>query len=395
MNMSPRHRFSTILIATAILALSGCKTPLAESMKLDKLNEHMPWHDPDAPREGVPTKVVGNWVDAVHYQEGKKPQRGFGGKLLFYDNEGDAPILVDGELIVYAFNEQGRASTDNMPTRRYVFPTSELTKLMSVSELGAGYSVWLPWDEAGGPEAEVSLICRFSPKAGPVLVSEQTRQLLPGSKTSTAVADGNKPKMPEGVPYRPAVELATYIAPDGRQPSTTPVIANEAAVSPPRQMTSTTISIPQSMQGNLGSGTSPGVLPQRPAAVNLPTPQSAVLPATVDPSATRGSGHRLSSTLPRPTRMANMTPSALHASAGSPLGSGSNGDAALRQTTQMDQATTTMSDRTNSTPIQSPASVQAISQGYGNHPLSTPSASGLAPIGSSAGPAQVTYPHGK
>ncbi len=395
MNMSPRHRFSTILIATAILALSGCKTPLAESMKLanvKKINEHMPWHDPDAPREGVPTKVVGNWVDAVHYQEGKKPQRGFGGKLLFYDDKGDAPVLVDGELIVYAFNEQSRAPTDNMPTRRYVFPTSELSKLMSVSELGAGYSVWLPWDEAGGPEAEVSLICRFSPKAGPVLVSEQTRQVLPGSKSPDAIAAGDKPKMPEGVPFRPAVELATYIAPEGGQAPTTPIAVNEAAASQPRQMSSTTISLPHSMQGNLGSGITPEMTPQRPSLMNIPVPQSAAPPA--DPAAVRGNGYRLSSS-PRTSRLANMNPSALHAiNVGSPQVQGPNAGAATYPPQAVYQETLPPTN-VDVNAAQRPASVQAVSQGYSNHQLSTRADSRISPIGTSAGAATVTYPHGK
>ena len=61
---------------------------------------------------------------------------------------------------------------------------------MSKNKLGASYSFFLPWDEAGGPKTEVSLICRFEPKDGPVVTSEQTRQLLPGSIAATPTAGG-------------------------------------------------------------------------------------------------------------------------------------------------------------------------------------------------------------
>ena len=48
-------------------------------------------------------------------QPGAKPQRGFGGRIMFYESEDKKPILVDGQLVVYAFDETEAASrrTDN------------------------------------------------------------------------------------------------------------------------------------------------------------------------------------------------------------------------------------------------------------------------------------------
>ena len=99
-------------------------------------------------------------------QTGKTPQRGFGGRVMFYGKDGNDPILVDGQFVVYAFDETNREPTDNKPTRRYVFPPDQVAIRMSKSELGAGYSFWLPWDEVGGPQTNISLICRFEPKKG-------------------------------------------------------------------------------------------------------------------------------------------------------------------------------------------------------------------------------------
>ena len=31
-------------------------------------------------------------------------------------------------------------------------------------KIGPAYSVWIPWDAAGGPRQDLSLICRFIPK---------------------------------------------------------------------------------------------------------------------------------------------------------------------------------------------------------------------------------------
>src|SRR3954462_3003305 len=145
------------------------------------LDHTWPFKDKDKPHEGTPVRMVGTWTDTVLTESGKKPQRGFGGRIMFYEKDEKNPILVEGQLVVYAFDETGRDPTDTKPTRRYVFPTEQIPKHMSKSELGASYSFWLPWDEAGGPKTEISLICRFEPKGGAVITSEQTKHILPGS----------------------------------------------------------------------------------------------------------------------------------------------------------------------------------------------------------------------
>src|SRR5688572_25375162 len=110
---------ATILCA----ALTGCSMPKAKDFKPSKL---FSLGDDDEPQEGIPVRVVGTWTDTVLSQSGKKPQRGFGGRLIFYAEKEEKPILVDGQLVVYAFDETGREPTDNKPTRRYVFPPDQI-----------------------------------------------------------------------------------------------------------------------------------------------------------------------------------------------------------------------------------------------------------------------------
>lgn len=228
------------------------------------LDNTWPFRDKDAQPEGVPVRMVGVWADTVYTQAGQKPQRGFGGRIMFYEREEKDPIIVDGQLVIYAFDESKRDPTDNKPTRRYVFPADQMPVHKSKSELGTSYSFWLPWDEVGGPKTEISLICRFEPTAGGVISSEQTRHLLPGTTPTTSTAAARpKLQVPEGVPTRPPKEtlekmqsqrneerqakLTSYEAPAGAQPG---AVINAAAVltSPGRQMTATTIALPQNFQ---------------------------------------------------------------------------------------------------------------------------------------------------
>jgi hypothetical protein len=300
-----RRPTSLVLAFAAIslfaLASSGCSVPKkASDLKPSKL---FSLGDEDEPEEGVPVRMETTWTDTVLNQPGQKPQRGFGGRLIFYGKDDHKPILVDGQLVVYAFDETGREPTDNKPTRRYVFPGDQMPARMSKTEIGASYSFWLPWDEAGGPQTEVSLICRFEPKGGAVVVSEQTRHLLPGNlPASGAVARRAPPKLPEGVPSRPAqptleglqrnsaagsgVKLASYESAAEQDPRVTSIeLGSPSESAAQRRMTTTSIPLPQNYRLPTGSPRAQSAVPasaiQRAAIPQVPV--QAPAPATSMP----------------------------------------------------------------------------------------------------------------
>jgi len=162
------------LIAAAIVCLCGGCAPLdvKDSFSIPF------WSDNEKPQ--VPVKVVAVWVDTVRLAEGETPTRGFGGRLMFYGRKHEKPVKVDGDLVIYAFDETNRKPGDPRPDRKYVFTAEQIPIHYSRSKLGHSYSFFLPWDAPGGPRKDISLIVRFQPKGGPVVVGEQTRQNLPG-----------------------------------------------------------------------------------------------------------------------------------------------------------------------------------------------------------------------
>ncbi len=247
-------------LVSSAAAAQAWKTP-----KLFRLDNTWPFRDKDKPQEGTPVRMVGAWTDTVMTQAGQKPLRGFGGRIMFYDKEGKKPILVEGQLVVYAFDEAGRDPTDNKPTRRYVFPADQMPIHMSKSELGASYSFWLPWDEAGGPKTEVSLICRFEPKGGAVVTGEQTKHLLPGPVAVASAGSKKPPNVPEGVPSKPPrqtledmqakrnaeqqARLTSFEAPAaGAQQGAVANASLQMGATPERHLTAATIPLPQSYQ---------------------------------------------------------------------------------------------------------------------------------------------------
>lgn len=229
----------TLLCLFGLVAFTGCRGPLASSeppaddkfAPFGKVTNPLDWGaDPAEPRSGTPERVVATWVDTVRNRSGEQAERGFGGRVYFYDRGAD-PITVDGRLVVYAFDESNRLPTDHQPTRRYIFPTDQLTRHMSESEIGPSYSLWLPWGSAEGAPTRISLIARFEPtRGGGLVVSDQATQLLPGQ--GVAAPDAGR----EMLASQPAagVRQAAFAEPSGRK------AAGEAVPSEPRKRLSTT-----------------------------------------------------------------------------------------------------------------------------------------------------------
>ena len=179
------------LLMAAILACLGCATGSNDRWKFASwdIRNAMDFKRDDKPDPETPTRVVTTWSDAVKHRPGEKAQRGFGGRLAFFKDASQDPIRVEGELVIYAFDESGADPYKSEPTRRYVFPAEQLDIYESENALGPSYSVWLPWDELGGPEQKISLIARFEPKEGAIIVGEQTKHYLAGTPASPTLAD--------------------------------------------------------------------------------------------------------------------------------------------------------------------------------------------------------------
>ena len=115
---------------------------------------------------------------------------------MFYEGKNEEPIKVEGTLAIYAFDETNREPSNNRPDRKFVITAEQLPAHYSKSKVGHSYSVWLPWDQVGGLQKEITLIIRFQPKEGTVAISDPCRQLLPGRVPPAA----DKPALGIGVP---------------------------------------------------------------------------------------------------------------------------------------------------------------------------------------------------
>jgi hypothetical protein len=227
----PSRLLHLLLPAAALLLPCGCS-------QLD-LATHPTWPFVSEDKPEMPHRIAAMWTDTVLSKANEPPVRGFGGRLYFYD-QNDKAVKVDGSLVVYAFDETGRDPSNARPDRKFVFPKEHFSKHYSKSSLGHSYSVWIPWDKVGGEQKEISLIVRFLPDAGAPVVGQMTKHLLPGRppefmRNGPQWAQKVNQREPGEREVRPASHEAPLIAGQVHAP---------ADGAPLQRMSSTTIDIP-------------------------------------------------------------------------------------------------------------------------------------------------------
>ena len=246
-----------LLILACVVILSGCT-----SHRVLPTIPMLPGSD-DKPQQ--PTHIVALWSDMVVHDPNGQPARGFGGRLTFYTAKGNKPVRVDGSLVVYGFEEEEDSPGKVKPDKKFVFTAEQFARHYEKASLGHSYTVWVPWDAAGGPQKSVSLIARFTPKDGQLVVGEPTRHVLPGPSADPAAGEA---KMARGGRDRQArdgaLQQVSYEMPAPAGPYGDPI-----GQSGGQGMRITTIPVTPEMAAQMRSPM-PGGLDRPPAGIRPP-----------------------------------------------------------------------------------------------------------------------------
>lgn len=125
-------------------------------------------------------KIVGLWQPGEGIA-GDRPARGFSGQVLFFTAD-NVPVQVDGEVMVYIFDDQGPEEEQVKPINEFIYPAESWNALLAKGSLGATYNVFIPYTRPGHHEANCTLRVRYSPKQGPTVYSEMIHIVLSGTK---------------------------------------------------------------------------------------------------------------------------------------------------------------------------------------------------------------------
>lgn len=164
------------LAVASCLLFAGCST--------FDLAEQMPWSKSEAEepesKYPAPETMIAIWTETIYSAPGQPPMRGFGGRLFFYDKN-SRPVPVDGELICYGFDDSTDANSST-PDRKFVFTREQLTQHYGETDIGASYSIWLPWDQLGNPKKQISLYPVFKSANGKLVRAQTSKHVLPGKE---------------------------------------------------------------------------------------------------------------------------------------------------------------------------------------------------------------------
>lgn len=264
-----RRQFTGLFLSACLGSSVGCVTTPKPSLLSDSdgaedpsFLDRLPWvgkSDEDDLNEPYPSpvKLAATWTPDTLIQVGRTPTRGFGGRVFFY-NEKSQAVPVEGTLTIHGFDEH--SEDPEAAVKRFVFTPEQLTRHFGQSDLGASYSIWLPWDAAGGDQRRVSLVTSFQAANGTTVQGIPATMLLPGKDTSLHAADKVAELSPQYQKYLDATRsgavpnsgLTTTTIP--RSQAHRPMKVQEPAISIPTQTPTRPAISGETKSATLGEG---------------------------------------------------------------------------------------------------------------------------------------------
>ncbi len=173
-----------------------------------------------------PVTMAVIWKDSVLEKPGVPSVKGFGGRIFFYDKDNQS-VTAEGELVIYGYDdsqdiggenmtgEEGSIAKRSKADRKFVFPAEQFQTHYSETDLGASYSVWIPWEKVGGTRKTIVLIPIFKSADGNVIKTAQSINVLPGKSPGENVDAGSysisrSPKANESKSETGSVQQAAF-----------------------------------------------------------------------------------------------------------------------------------------------------------------------------------------
>jgi hypothetical protein len=183
-----RRSFQLALLGIWLAISPGCQTM--------QIPDTLPWAKDKKP--AALNHILAVWTEAVHSQTGQPAQRGFGGRLIFFD-AAEQPMEVKGKLTIFVFDDQNSDVQNPAAKYKFVFPSEVLPKHFSKSELGPSYSFWVPLAAGNAPTHHFSLVAKFESDQGETVLSSLTKKVMVGSGSPKDKLESNQTSSGSGV----------------------------------------------------------------------------------------------------------------------------------------------------------------------------------------------------
>jgi hypothetical protein len=137
------------------------------------------------------------------------PTRGFAGQLLFFRPGSDEPVLVDGDVKVYVFDDQGTIDEQSRPLHEFEFPGAVWRTFARETNLGPAYQIFVPYTRKGHNYANCAIRVRFTAEGQLPVYSKMANIALPGRRVAGEEAnDATAEQVREKTASEPAAPVA-------------------------------------------------------------------------------------------------------------------------------------------------------------------------------------------
>jgi hypothetical protein len=187
---SARRAATPLAAALLVAVVPGCASPLRTG-----------WFGPELPaadaRNPV-SRIVCIWEPSEGQGVDGLPTRGFAGQILFFTRGTAVPVTVDGDVRVYLFDDRGTPQEQAKPIHQFDFLGDAWSIHLQKTNLGAAYSVFVPYVRKDPWQAHCTMRVRFTPRDGAPVYSETARVTLPGPIPQSDSPGSNAANAPTG-----------------------------------------------------------------------------------------------------------------------------------------------------------------------------------------------------
>ena len=193
----PLRTLTGLMFGCLLFSSSGCAT-LKMPFGKDRMQS--------ATARNPVTQVICIWQPSEGRDSNGMPCRGFAGQILFLAGRNSLPVMVEGDVRIYLFDDQGTAEEQTKPIHQYDFDTGSWSPHLTKGTLGPTYSVFVPYTRRGTYEAKCALRVRLKPADEPAVFSDMAMVPLDGRPKKT---NDSESQLPSAVESKAADEVVS------------------------------------------------------------------------------------------------------------------------------------------------------------------------------------------
>lgn len=166
--MSTNQWWSFLGMMSLLAMLTGCATSELVSSKTRPAKTSFV----KATANNPAVKCLCVWQTAEGYDPEGKPCRGAAGQIFFFNRDSSIPVVVQGDVHVFVFDDQSPSAERSKPIHEFDIDRQIWNSQLISTQFGPAYRLFVPYARAGRHQAQMAIRLRMTPDRGPTVFSD-------------------------------------------------------------------------------------------------------------------------------------------------------------------------------------------------------------------------------